>query len=117
MKREIWSESDRRKIWLHLDNCRVHNSKQSSEKIEATGFKRTPHPPYSPDIAPSDFFLFGYTKSKLKGCKYEDIDDLVERIYEILNKISKQKRMEVFDAWIKRCEYVITHGGNYFDKD
>ena len=55
-----------RKIWLHLDNCKVHNSKKTSEAIEQFGFKRAPHPPYSPDIAPSDFFLFGYTKTKLK---------------------------------------------------
>ena len=117
MRNEIWSESDRRKIWLHLDNCRVHNSKQSSEKIEASGFKRTPHPPYSPDVAPSDFFLFGYTKLNLKGFKCDDVDDLVEKIYEILHKISKQKRKEVFEAWIKRCDYVSTHGGNYYDRD
>ena len=117
MKDKIWTESYRRKVWLHLDNCRVHNSKQSIEKTEAAGFKRAPHLPYSPDIAPSDFFLFGYTKNKLKGSKFESADALLERIYEIFNQISLEKRKEVFEAWIKRCDYVITHKGNYYDKD
>ena len=110
----IWPQSNKRKIWLHLDNCRVHNSIASVERIKEAGFKRTPHPPYSPDIAPSDFFLFGYTKQKLKGCGFAERDDLLEKIYEILTKISTQKRKDVFEAWIKRCEYIFTHGGEYY---
>ena len=110
----ISEKQTKRKIWLHLDNCRVHNSVESQKRTKEAGFKRTPHPPYSPDIAPSDFFLFGYTKQKLKGHRFTDPDDLFEKIHEIIYKISKEKRKEVFDAWIKRCEYVISHGGEYY---
>ena len=113
-KKSIWSESDKRKIWLHLDNCRVHNSVESLKETEAAGFKRTPHPPYSPDIAPSDFFLFGYTKQELKGHCFTDRHELFEAICEIIYKISKEKREEVFDAWMRRCEYVINHKGEYY---
>jgi hypothetical protein len=35
--------------------------------IEACGMVRAPHPPYSRDLAPSDFFLFSYFKSMLQG--------------------------------------------------
>jgi hypothetical protein len=93
MRNEIWSESDRRKIWLHLDNCRVHNSKQSSEKIVASVFKRTPHPPYSPDVAPSDFFLFGYVMHELEGKHYTSEDELYEDIVGILMKTTKPCRL------------------------
>ena len=116
MKHQIWHESNKRKIWLHLDNCKVHNSKISFQKTEAAGFKRTPHPPYSPDIAPSDFFLFGYTKFRLHGCKFDDESDLVEKIYEILHHISLEKRKEVFEAWIDRCNAVIASEGNYYQE-
>lgn len=115
-KQEIWNESDHQKIWLHLDNCRVHNSKESLQKTEDAGFCRTPHPPYSPDIAPSDFFLFGYTKVKLKGHRFEEESDLVEEITDILNKISVEKRKEVFETWIKRCNHIIAQAGNYYIK-
>ena len=95
-KASIWSQSDKRKIWLHLDNCRVHNSVESLKETESAGFKRTPHPPYSPDIAPSDFFLFGYTKHKLKGHSFSDWRELFEKICEIIYAISEEKRKEVF---------------------
>ena len=46
----------RKKAKLHLDNCRVHNSKKSYEWYNLNHIIRIPHPPYSPDLAPSDFF-------------------------------------------------------------
>ena len=80
MKADIWGESDVKKIWLHLDNFRVHNSKVTFAITEKYGFKRAPHPAYSPDIAPSYFCLFGYMKEKLKGCSLKSLDDLKEKI-------------------------------------
>ena len=114
IKENIWSEAGSRRMWLHLDNCKVHNSKLSSEKIEEYGFKRAPHPPYSPDIAPSDSFLFGYAKTKLRGHYFESIDELIEAIIQIFHGISEEKKREVFEAWIKRCQYVASHNGDYY---
>ena len=82
------------------------------EKIEECGFKRAPHPAYSPDIAPSDFFLFGYMKEMLKGSSFKSLDDLKERIHEILSKISREIRLSVFEKWIQRCETVIEQKEN-----
>jgi hypothetical protein len=36
-------------------------------KIEELGFTLMPQPPYSPDLAPCDFFLFSYLKQHLEG--------------------------------------------------
>lgn len=116
MKEEIWSESRERKIWLHLDNCRVHNSGVVTDAIAISGFKRAPHPPYSPDIAPSDFFLFGYIKEKLKGKWFESIDDLKESILEILGKIDEETRRRVFKEWLQRCENLANSDGSYLHK-
>ena len=60
----------RRKMWLHLDNAKVHNSKLTSRKYDILGFKRASHPAYSQDIAPGDFYLFGFLEEKLKEKKY-----------------------------------------------
>jgi hypothetical protein len=38
----------------------------SIEKIEELGFILVPQPPYSPDLAPCDVFLFGYLKQRLE---------------------------------------------------
>jgi transposase len=40
---------------IHMDNARVHTARATQEKLDVSRFKRTPQPPYSPDIAPSDF--------------------------------------------------------------
>mgnify|MGYP006894180539 CR=1 FL=1 len=87
-KKNIWSESYRRKIWLKLDNSRVHNSIDSMKKTS--------------DIAPTDFFLWGDIKEKLKGSKFDDKDELFEAITEIANKISREIKLNVFQHWIKR---------------
>jgi histone-lysine N-methyltransferase SETMAR len=45
---------------LYVDNAKPHTSKISNKKIEELGFILVPQPPYSHDLAPCDFFLFGY---------------------------------------------------------
>jgi hypothetical protein len=45
------------KLWVHSDNARAHTAKMSRHYIGLNRMKQAPHPPYSPDLAPSDFFL------------------------------------------------------------
>jgi hypothetical protein len=47
---------------LHVDNAKPHTSRISIEKIEELSLILVPQPPHSPDLAPCDFFLFGYLK-------------------------------------------------------
>jgi hypothetical protein len=49
-----------------MGNARVRTARATQEKLDVSRFKRTPQPPYSPDIAPSDFFLFGWLKTQLE---------------------------------------------------
>jgi hypothetical protein len=51
---------------LHVDNAKPHTSKMSIENIEELGFILVPQSPYSLDLAPCDFFLFGYLKQTWK---------------------------------------------------
>lgn len=55
---------------LQHDNARPHTSNATNEAIERLGFHVLPHPPYSPDLAPSDFYLFRHLKKVLKGTRY-----------------------------------------------
>lgn len=75
-----------------------------------------PQPPFSPDIAPSDFFLFGYLTDKLRGQLFTSFDDLQERIIEILTEISHEILIQVFQTWIDRCKWVSTNRGVYYKK-
>ena len=49
---------NRRGVLFHRDNVRPHTAQITSSKLEEFGWEKVPHPPYSPDIPPSDYHLF-----------------------------------------------------------
>jgi transposase len=61
--------------FLH-DNARPHVTKEVISYLDEAGIKIVPHPPYSPDLAPSDFWLIDYVKTlkhrKSKTSNYQD---------------------------------------------
>jgi histone-lysine N-methyltransferase SETMAR len=56
-------------LLLH-DNAPVHMSAKSQAAIQQCGFQQLNHPPYSPDLAPSDYFLFRVMKKFLRGKRF-----------------------------------------------
>jgi hypothetical protein len=55
-----------------------------------------PHPPYTADLAPSDFWLFGHVKTSLVGQTFNEPEQLVEAITGFLNEIQPLERVAVF---------------------
>ena len=100
-------------LWLHMENCRVHNSKMTQTFCDHNGIIRTPHPTYSLDIAPSDFYLFALVKENLKGKKFYSQQSLIQGINEILDTIEETKIKEAFSTWICRCLDAIDNKGYY----
>ena len=72
------------------------------------------YPAYSPDLAPSDFFLFGYTKEKLTGSQFDSREDLLEAIISILTDIPRDLLLKVFEEWKHRLNWVIANNGEYY---
>ena len=99
---------------LHWDNARPHFSKLTRAEIDELGLSVLPHPPYSPDLAPSDFFLFGYLKEKLKGKHFPGGVGLLEGINEEISKIPKTTMCAVIENWRKRLTTVIELEGEYY---
>ena len=61
-------------LLLH-DNAPVHKSRIAQAAIRECKFEQLNHPPYSPDLAPSDYYLFRNLKSHLRGTRFPDNDD------------------------------------------
>jgi hypothetical protein len=61
---QLQPEDDGRKLVVHGDNATAQKCRIFCEE---NGVRLAPHLPYSPDLAPSDFFLFGYVKKCLEG--------------------------------------------------
>ena len=55
------------------------------------GIKTVPHHPYSPDLAPCDFWLF----PKLRGCHYETIEEMKEVVTKVIDTLTQEDFHEV----------------------
>jgi transposase len=73
----------------------------SIEKIKELCFILVPQPPYSPDLAPCDFFLFGYLKYHLEGKHFTREDQLIAAVRKVFDKIPLQTFQNVMDD----CHY------------
>jgi histone-lysine N-methyltransferase SETMAR len=100
--------------YIHYDNAPAHRATETKEFLtNRTYFRLVPHPPYSPDLAPADFFLNSYLKYKLRGNTYENKQHLMRAIKKILKKIPPSLLQSTFENWIERCEYVAETGLYY----
>ena len=57
-----------------------------------------PHPPYSPNLAPCDFFLFPHMKGQMKGKCFADVTEVKKKTVEVLNNISTEEFQNVFSS-------------------
>jgi hypothetical protein len=70
---------------VHADNAGPYVAKCGTEHIDHNSLKRAPHPPYSPDFGPSDFYLFGSVKHQLQKYEFTEAAEFVSAVSEILN--------------------------------
>jgi hypothetical protein len=79
-----------------LDNCRVHFSRVIEPFIARNHISRVPQLAYSPDLAPSDFWLFGHLKNSLTGRMFDDPEEFLDVITSFLEEVHPSKLHVVF---------------------
>jgi histone-lysine N-methyltransferase SETMAR len=104
-----------RRLTIYMDNATPHRSKQTTDFLSSLPLISAPHPPYSPDLAPSDFYLFGKVKHLLMGQKSESADEILQGIARILHSIPRGELDSVFKEWERRLERCITVDGDYVE--
>ena len=77
------------------------------------GIKTVPQLPYSPDLAPHDFWLF----HKLRGCRYETIEEMKEAVMKVINMLTPEDFHEAFQKLLERYNKYIAAGGDYLEGD
>ena len=92
---------------LHHDNVSSQRSMMTKKTIRKLGFDTLPHPPYSPDLAPSDFRLFPNVKKHLKCVHHETQEGLKQALQGSLKLVSENGLQFIFEEWQKRKEKVI----------
>uniref|UniRef100_A0A4W6C880 Histone-lysine N-methyltransferase SETMAR n=1 Tax=Lates calcarifer TaxID=8187 RepID=A0A4W6C880_LATCA len=103
-------------VILHHDNARPHTAAQTVQTINELGWELFPHPPYSPDLAPSDFHLFGPLKAFTRGTKFESDDEVKSVVSDWLRHQSKDFYAEGIQKLVHRWEKCVTVLGDYVEK-
>ena len=101
---------------LHHDNAPSHASIAVKEFLAKKKIPTLPQPPYSPDLAPADFFLFPRLKSCMKGRHFGTIENVQAAVTTILKDISIQEFQGSFQAWQNRWQRCVDAQGCYFEK-
>ena len=74
--------------------------------------RTAPHPPYSPDLATSDFWLFPNHRS----CRYETIEEMKEAVTKVIDTLTQEDFHGAFQKLLERYK-CISAGGDYFEGD
>ena len=102
-------------FYLH-DNAPIHTSVASSATIDACGFRTLPHPPYSPDLAPSDFFLFNHLKKAQRHQQFATKEELRDSVSEFFTGKDTNYFKKAFQDLLIRWKKCVDVNGNYVEK-
>ena len=75
------------------------------------GIKTVSQPPYNPDLAPCDFWLF----PKLRGCRYERIEEMKKAVTKAIDTLTQEDFHGVFEKLLERYHKCIAARGAYFE--
>jgi hypothetical protein len=102
---ELWPDA-----WiLHHDSATAHDTLTVQEFLAKKSILKLDHPPYSPDLAPCDFWLFPKLKTTLKGHRFSDIADIQGHATTILQSIPEEEFQKCSEQWKHDSLSVLVH--------
>ncbi|XP_055353290.1 histone-lysine N-methyltransferase SETMAR-like [Paramacrobiotus metropolitanus] len=114
LRKDVGKKKMRHQL-LHHDNARPHTASLTKIFLKSRKVKLFPHPPYSPDLSPCDFYLFWKMKDLLRGKHYKSATEAEAAVRGALRRLSINGFSAVFDDWLSRCEKCIKYKGDYFE--
>ena len=111
---DAWREN---RWMLQHDKAPSHSSFLVRDFLAKHATTVLPQPPYSPDPAPADLFLFPNLKSTLKGCRFESIEAIKTNSLAHLGSIPKTAFQECFRTLKKTWQRCVQSRGEYFEGD
>lgn len=106
----------RKKILFHHDNAPAHSSLLTTEKLIKLRYELLPHPPYSPDLAPCDFFLFPNLKKSMAGKRYRSNEEVIAATEAYFEELPKTYYTEGLKKLEYRWEKCVDLQGDYIEK-
>jgi len=100
---------------LHGNAC-PHASIRNRDSIAKFGCILLSHPPCNPDVAPSDFHLFGPLNDALRGTKFEDDESVIRAVRTWLREQETSWYREGMHALVSRWGKAVGIHGVYVEK-
>ena len=101
---ELWQRGE---WWLHHDNAPAHKALSVQQFLTKNSMTQLLHPPYSPELALRDFFLFPRMKKVLKGKRFADEEEVRKKTTEALKGITLKEFQDCFEKWKTRLDQCI----------
>ena len=86
------------------------------EKTENMGWEVLPRPPYSPDLAPSDYHFFGFVKNQMQGQHYVTNEALQTAVHQCLRAAGTDFYRKGIFKLPERWEKCVQINGDYVEK-
>ena len=101
-------------ILLLHDNARPHTANLVRDKLQIFGWETLQHPPYSPDISPCDFHIFGNLKRDIRGHRFHLDEEVQEWVRLWIQNRSTSFYKTAIDRLTSQWDKCINTSGNYF---
>jgi histone-lysine N-methyltransferase SETMAR len=106
----------KKNITFHQDNAPAHKSVLAMGKLRDLHYELLEHPPYSPDLAPSDFYLFPKLKLFLAGLRFSLNQETIAAVEGYFADLTKNHYRDGILALKHRWNKCIGLKGNYVEK-
>ena len=99
------------------DNARPHTARITQQKFQQLGWEVLDHPPYSPDLAPSDYRAFLSLQNWMKGKEFATEAELRKSIQDWVDSRPAGFWVMGFTDLPERWAKVVEYEGDYFPED
>jgi histone-lysine N-methyltransferase SETMAR len=107
---------NRKHVLLQQDNTYPHMAKKTLQKIkELEGVELLPHPAFSPDLEPSDYYVFRSMAQFLHSKKFQSVADVEVAVEEFFASKDKEWFYQVFKKLTEKWVKTVEHEGLYFE--
>ncbi len=111
---QMWSE---KQFLLLQDNASPHTSIDTAAYLFTVNMAENlwPHPQCSPDLSPCDYWAFPLLKSKLRGHRFQSLEDVKTTVQRTMRDIPLTEYQNCFDKLLVRYRKCLVAGGEYFE--
>lgn len=100
---------------LLQDNAGPHRKREVLQALTSWGWEILPHPPYSPDLSPCDFFLFPKVKEHCRGRRFQSEDEVNAAFKDGLKRVTESGIQDGIDGLLRRWEKCLNVEGSYVE--